>query len=591
MEVFDGPEMRRIEAIPRRPRAWSETQSSEAQDLLTRHFRTATGTRRLKPLQARALVELHDTGALVGLLAPGAGKTDITALIPRVTGCFRMLLLVPAALVEKTLDDYAMLRKHWSFPVALKAKDPTHVPAGQPVIRILSYESLSRVGYATFIEEFDPDLIAADEAHGLQSLKSGRSKRVFRFIKNKRKKHGFDSVKFIPLTGTPWSTSIRQVAHLFEAALGKRSPLPCEYQTLEQWSLAIDRKIKPELRLQPGAIHRLSPSLPPTLDNVRGAVRDRILDTAGIVASREVDCGIPLILQHRPIVVPPEVRTAMATLLNTGILPSGEVSPGGIVEWGQRNQIGHGFAYYYDPPPPAAWRNAKSAWYSFVKTIVDQGKLDTPFQVWLAVEAGKFGNVPEFHNWNAIKDTFKTNSKPKWISDFLVRDAEKWALETGGIVWVPHSTAHTDEPDDDAIGGMFKAIPYFGGGDERIKSYRGPCAASIRSHGTGKNLTQWDTALLMGFPSGGKTLEQLLARHHREGQTSEVVTFHFYAHALENLNAIEACLEDAKFVSQTSDMDQRILGANLLDASGKAFTIERYREEQDPSDPMWAKRS
>jgi len=590
VEVFNDAELRRIVALPRRPQVWPTAKVEEAQNLLTRAFKTPQGTRRLKPLQARALVELHDSGGLVGLLAPGAGKTDVTALIPRVTGCVRMLLMVPAALVEKTLDDYRMLRGHWDFPLALKAKDPTHVPPGQPVIRILSYESLSRANYATFIDEFDPDCIVCDEAHFLQTLQSGRSKRVFRFIRTKRRKAGFGSVRFIPLTGTPWSTSLKQVAHILEAALGAGSPLPCEYQSLEQWSLAVDRKVKPKLRLEPGALLRLSPSMSSEVDDVRRAVRDRILDSAGIVASKEVDCGIPLILQHRPIAVPAEVRTAMATLLSTGVLPSGERSPGGLVEWSQRVQIANGFAYYYDPPPPAAWRNAKSAWYGFVSTVIKQGKLDTPFQVWLAVEAGKFGNVPEFHAWNDIKDTFKPNSKPRWLSDYLVRDAEKWAVETGGIVWVSHSTAHTDEPDDDVLGGMFRDIPYFGGGDERIKKHRGPCAASIRAHGTGKNLTQWDQALIMGFPSGGKTLEQLIARHHREGQTSEVVTFNFYAHSLENLNAIESCLADAAFIQQTSDMDQRILGAQLLDAAGKAFTVEGYRAQQDSEDPMWAKR-
>ena len=154
-------------------------------------------------------------------------------------------------------------------------------------------------------------------------------------------------------------------------------------------------------------------------------------------------------------------------------------------------------------------------------------------------------------------------------------------------MWVQHSTAHTDENDDDAIGGRFTKIPYFGGGDERIKTYKGPCAASVRAHGTGKNLQQWDEALIMGFTSSGKTIEQLLARHHREGQKSDIVKFHFYAHSLENLNAFETCLGDADYIEATSGAEQRIRAAHLLDADEHAFMVERYREKQDDSDPMW----
>jgi hypothetical protein len=174
---------------------------------------------------------------------------------------------------------------------------------------------------------------------------------------------------------------------------------------------------------------------------------------------------------------------------------------------------------------------------------------------------------------------------PHWIDDYLVRDAEAWAKSTGGIVWVQHSTAHTNEPDDDALGGQFRDIPYFGGGDERIRTYRGPCAASVRAHGTGKDLYQWSEALLMGIPSSGQTMEQLLARLHREGQKADVVRFWFYAHSLENLKAVTAAKADAGHVQALSGQEQRILMAEWLDADGSVFDTEAYNRSQ--TGPMW----
>ena len=153
-----------------------------------------------------------------------------------------------------------------------------------------------------------------------------------------------------------------------------------------------------------------------------------------------------------------------------------------------------------------------------------------------------------------------------------------------------HSTAYTSEEitvSEDDIGAQFKLIPYFGAGDERIKTYKGPCAASVRAHGTGKNLQQFNEALIMGFPSSGKTVEQLLARLHREGQKADLVKFNFYAHSKENLDALEKALGDAAFVKATSGSDQRILNAKILDSDGRSFSIKSFREQQDPRDSLW----
>lgn len=594
-EVFQCPELDRIIALPRRPQEWTPEQTAEAVSLLTQWLKTPNGTWSLNAIQARALVEAHDVGAMVGLISAGGGKTLLSFLLPKIFKVNRTLLMVPAALREKTKDDYHDLKEQFQIPVLLDA-GATPEP-GQSYLRMLSYEALSTVGHATFIEEFDPELIIADEAQCLQSLKSGRSKRLFRFIKQKWRAN--EPVHFVPMTATGWDKTLKQIAHIADAALREKSPFPRDFVTLEQWSLAIDRKVKEEMRYKPGALLRLcsEDQKQAGLDGVRHAIRDRILSAPGIVATREVSCGIPLIFQRRHVEVPPEVRTAMAELRDYYRLPTGDSVEAGVTFWNHAHEVANGFAYYCDPIPPEEWRLAQAAWHAFVRNKIDYPgrlKLDTPLQVWNAAEAGHFGNCKEFDDWRNIRHTFKPKTKPYWISDYLVRDAEKWALENRGIVWVRHSTAYLDAGDDndDLIGGMFKDIPYFGGGDERIKTYKGPCAASVKAHGTGKNLQQFDAGLFMGLPSGGKTMEQCLARWHRNGQKSEVVRAYFYAHSKENLNALETCIEDSRYVRATSGSDQRILNAHLLDVNDGAFKLDAYRERCEATgDPMWVEKA
>jgi hypothetical protein len=590
MEVFNDAEMHRVVALPRRAPMSRET-AEQAAALLTQRLAVPGSKRAFNAKQGEALTEFLTHGKLFGALGPGAGKTDLTAVLPALTGARRTLLMVPAALRRKTIDSLTMLRNHWrGVPQPLDIGDRGDPKA--PTLRVFAYESLSLVKYATFLEEYDPDLIVLDEAHFIALANTGRGRRFYRFIRAKRRRG--DVVRVVPLTGTAWDRQLRRIAYLMEVAFNGESPLPCEYNALDQWGLALDQGVQAKDRIGFGALARICTpeQLAEGIDGVRKGVSKWVRETPGYVASKEVSCGLPLILQRRDITPPPEVITAMAHLRNDYVLPSGDSVEAGVTFWSHAREVANGFAYYFDPPPPAEWRMARSAWHSFVRETIrgssSGGALDTPLQVWQAVEAGRFGVVPEHDAWVAIRDTYKPVSKPLWISDYLVRDAEAWAIENKGIVWVQHSTAHaelSEEDADAAVRGHFKQIPYFGAGDERIRTYKGPCAASVRAHGTGKDLVQWDEALLMGFPSSGKTIEQLLARHHREGQKSDIVRFWFYAHSLENLNAITTCLADAAHVQALSDMDQRILGAELLDVDGSAFDPEAYRERCEG--PMW----
>lgn len=574
LEVFRSAEFRRIANLPRRPQYWSAQALREAVEALTTHFRAPGGAQTLRPIQARALCEAGDADALVGEIYAGGGKFLLSALLFSLWESQRGLLLVPAKLRDQTYIEWKKAAKHWKLLKCVGGPDGDaggeHV-AGQ--VRVLSYESLSTVQWAGFLDEYRPDVIVCDEAHALSRLSSARSRRLFRYLKT------HPGVRFVPLSASMQRKSIKESAHLIEAALGRGAPVPLHYPDLEQWSFALD-EVRPEMRIRGGALWDFVPGGEPEGDEderlaaLRRGYRRRYIDTPGIISTSESFEDARLRLIRRDITVPAEVETALAQLRLDGVLPSGDAVDSALALWQHAREIANGFAYRWDPPAPPEWLAARKAWNVWVRQVLASGRagLDSPLQVWNAVSAGQFGVVPEREAWIAVRDTFRPNPVPLWLSRYVFEDAEKWALETGGIVWVTHASAVYRDgtvvgggPADDVLGSVFKKIPYFGSGEqgEAIRDYKGPCAASLRAHGTGKNLVQWQDALILTVPSSGATMEQLLARLHRPGQKRGEVRYHFYIRAQEDHDALRTCLSDARYVEAIRGQPQRILSATI----------------------------
>lgn len=589
LSVFRDAEFRRVAALPRRPQHWSAAKLKEAVDILTAHFRRAGGTQTLRPIQARALCEAGDVGGLVGEIYAGGGKFLLSALLFSMWESKRGLLLVPAKLRDQTFIEWKKAAKHWKLPRLVGGPDGT--VGGEECdgeVRVLSYESLSTVTWAGFLEEYRPDTIVCDEAHALARMSSARSRRVFRYLKAARP-------RFVPLSASMQRKSIKESAHLIVAALGSGAPVPDSWPALEQWSCALD-EVKPEERIRGGALWEFVEGGEPggdteeKLDLLRRGYRQRYVETPGIISTSESFTGATLRLIRRELDVPDTVREAMRVLRADATLPSGDLVDSALSEWQHAREIANGFAYRWDPPAPRAWLEARKAWGVFVRDVLSRGLagLDSPLQVWNAVSAGQFGEVPQREAWIEIRDTFKPNPVPWWISNYVFADAERWAMETGGIVWVQHASAVYRDGTavggglaDDLMGSTFKQIPYFGSGKqgEAIRDYKGPCAASLRAHGTGKNLVQWEDALILTVPSSGATMEQLLARLHRDGQKRGEVRYHFYCRAKEDDSALKTCLRDARYVEAIRGQPQRILSAS----------IEGWSEDEirDLTDPLW----
>ena len=580
LEVFRTAEFRRVAALPRRPQYWSEADLALAIEGLSAELRTPGGEQTLRPIQARAFCEALDVGALVGEIYAGGGKFLISAGLFTLWGSVRGLLIVPAKLREQTYIEWAKAAKHWRLgrltgvPASLGLGSV--VGDGPGEVRVISYESLSTATQAGFLEEYRPDTIVCDEAHALARLGTARSRRLFRYVR-------VASPRFVPLSASMQRKSIRESAHLIVAALGgDRAPVPDHYPDLEQWSCALD-EVRDEMRIDGGALWDFveggrprGADLEERLEALRRGYRQRYIETPGIVSTSETFEGARLRLIRRPIVVPAGVAAALQVLRDDAVLPSGDGVDSALAVWQHARELACGFAYRWDPPAPPEWLAARKAWFTYVRGVLARNVpgLDSPLQVWNAVSSGRLddGQVPQREAWIAVRDTFKPNPVPLWLSRYAFEDAEAWALETGGVVWVTHSsavyrdgTAVEGGASDDVLGAVFKKIPYFGAGKsgEGIRSHRGPCAASLRAHGTGKNLVQWDDALILSVPSSGATMEQLLARLHRDGQKKDEVRYHFYCRTQEDDDALKTCLRDARYVEAIRGQPQRILAAQF----------------------------
>ena len=146
--------------------------------------------------------------------------------------------------------------------------------------------------------------------------------------------------------------------------------------------------------------------------------------------------------------------------------------------------------------------------------------------------------------WKEVRESAQPETEAVWIDRFLVESTTAWLREGAGLCWYDFREF------GDAVArlaGCVHAGPGADGNDLVLRlSGAEAVVASIRAHGTGKNLQQFCRNLVANPPSDGATWEQLLGRTHRQGQQADEVTVEVYRHT----EAMRAAVEKARALSE-----------------------------------------
>lgn len=471
-------------------------------------------------------------------------NTLLSLLASQVLKAQRPILFIPPTMQIPLRREMEKLAKHFVMPKNLY---------------IIPYSQLSVAKSSDLLEQIKPDLIICDEAHNARNPDAARTKRILRYANQ------FPSTRFVMLSGTLTSRSLKDYGHLCELALREGSPIPTEAADLLAWANCLDSGSVPQQKDWSifAAFHdvRHINDEEKRKETARDAFRERLNATPGVVATREASVACSLNLYERALSVPPSVQDALRELHATWTRPDGEEMPSALDLWRLGMQISQGFYMKWAWPNGVVdweWMNARSEWHRQVRRLLQDNVtgMDSPLLVWNAVSRGVVTDpivVRAFQAWEAVKHRPPPPVETVWVDDFLVRDALAWLKEhPKGIVW------HNDRATEIAL--REAGVPTYGAGEvPPLDGSKGGLALSIRVHGTGLNLQHAHSEnLFMSFPSSGKTMEQLIGRTHRQGQEADEVGCWYYAHTTDTSMAVMRAREDARYIETTQGSPMKL---------------------------------
>ena len=510
----------------------------------------------LRPIQVQSVIDMHDYGGLFGPQRVGSGKTLVTLISPTVLNAKKPLLLIPAKLIEKTRREMHAYRKRWLVPSFL---------------RIVSYEILGRPQSAQLLEEYQPDLIIADEVHKLKNTGAAVTKRVKRYME------AHPETKMVALSGTITKRSLHDYAHISAWCLKGVNPTPRDFNTRMEWSSVLDERPREkegfEARLLPGALIKLCDDKDKEMYSsepqraVRIAFRKRMVSTPGCVATQEGALGMSLSITSEVVPMPETAATeAVRVLRQDWERPDGEPVLDAIELWRHMRELACGFWYRWNPAAPKDWLARRKEWARAVREVLKSNRsgLDSESVVAKAVLEGYAPQHEKaLRDWMEVRPTFKPRTEAVWVSYGPLKRAAKWMQEEKGIVWVEHVEF------GQALAKVSGASFYQRGGvDQRGKAIEDhppgtPMICSIASNSEGRNMQAWSTNLVVSPPTSGQTWEQMLGRTHRDGQEADEVSCHLLVSLREQAEAFERACRDARYISDSTGQEQKLCYADI----------------------------
>ncbi len=507
-------------------------------------YRLPTGTQALRPLQERFLNELRRIvqpvpGGPRGVIAQigvGGGKTLCAVLAAFACEAKRPVLVLPAEMREAFTQEYERIGKNWKRPQNF---------------RMLSYSEVSVASGEEKLKFLNPDLLIFDECHNIASHDSARTRKFLRYLEES------PSVRVAMLSGTMTRRSLMDYAHLFRVTLVSANPLPTNTYDLTSWAKVLDARTDP----QDGdfaAVRRFYAGY--DKQEAQVAFGQWLSEQPLIInMPNSVTCESTILATQQEVQVPANVQWAIQEFEKTWTRPDGEEIASALDAFRLRQQLAQGFYYRWEWPNGKVdheWLDARKCWHGNLRRILNRHSpgLDSPLLVARALQLGNIKDtlaLAALEKWHTVRVRPPPPTVPVWLSSFLVERAVQWAKKTRtkGIIWYL----------DNAVGVQLKAagLPVYGAGQFPLLNGE-VVACSIRAHGTGKNLQDYNKNLILSFPPSGARIEQLVGRTHRPGQQADEVLVDFFGHTTSARDAIRGAVVDAEYISASSQNKQKL---------------------------------
>lgn len=572
VHVAETPDFRRIAALPERD--W-ESGADELARFATEALAAPGGEMALYPVQGAALYEIMTVGGALIAAGVGHGKTLPSLLAAAVLGSTRPVLVVRASLIKKTKREWARYAKHF--------KIPHH-------IRIVSYEWLGRLKQKHWFDEYQPDLIVADECQRLKSLKASVTRRVRDYVRGCRK--AGKRLNFVALSGTIMNRSLNDFGHIIEWCLGAGSPLPLTSHERDTWAKALDADVNPLARVGAGALLSLPGAEGPTrLEAARAGFARRLRATPGVIVTTDAAIEASLEIDEFRLddFTTPELEAAFRRLRETMTLPDGWKLVDGLEAAAAAKALSLGYFPVWDPRPPQWWLEPRAAWGRFVRDAIRESRgahrLDSELDV-----RTRYGHTAEWQAWDRVRKAYPVQPRAEWVTDRVVRGVADWLghgdrQPGGALVWTGHVAFGRALSD-------VTGLPYFGpqGLDAKgrqIEVFAGdgtkpaPSSAvvSIAANYEGRNLQAWCEALVVSSFRSAEKWEQLIGREHRRAQRADTVFTRVGIGCREAGAAFHGAVELARGIEQNTRMPQKLCYADL--------TIDDLSDIEDRIGPRW----
>ena len=499
---------------------------------------------KLFPLQLAvldALFEQRDTqrGA-IGNLPLGSGKTLVSLLAASVVDCDRPLLIIKAPMRDQLARDI----KFWHDRVKFTTPE------------IVTYSELSSQRLRNILWDLQPDFIVCDEA---QSLKNNAAACTRRFIEYVTK----SNPRVLALSATMISKSIMDMYNMVTITLRDWSPYPSD----EPLKAALAAVEDPEVAesAQDRVLHAVYKKV------VGMPFSDRFRKTPNVIFSAKSSCDAPIFYTRTKVKRPQLIDDVYLKVEKDWQLPSEDATvSASAVAGGITDATSYALAlrttswgfYYETVGLTPELRAARKVWSALSRAAISYKKfsgVDTDGLLRKACidrpETLDKVIVDAYYDLMALDHQRKDlQFFTKWVDDALIQrmiDRANEYVKAGRSVIVWYYSR--------GVGEKFKELgfPAYGAGEEIDGSNRA-VAASIKVHGTGKNLQHdYDANIIMQCPSSGATLDQLIGRTHRTGQKADNVLVEFMEPSFIFGRAFDTAIETGRLIDRVQASQQK----------------------------------